>query len=64
VVSKILCGNRKYIKELIDMGADEIHDSRISNLAKVKEINPKSTDSIYQTPFKKEPWRTWSNLLT
>ncbi|MBD3626758.1 alanine/ornithine racemase family PLP-dependent enzyme [Cyclobacterium sp.] len=50
VVSKILCGNRKYIKELIDMGADEIHDSRISNLAKVKEIN-----SAVQTVYIKPP---------
>lgn len=49
VVSKILCGNRKYIKELIDMGADEIHDSRISNLAKVKEINP-SVQTVYIKP--------------
>ncbi|MEX2511307.1 MAG: alanine/ornithine racemase family PLP-dependent enzyme [Cyclobacteriaceae bacterium] len=49
VVSKILCGNRKYIKELIDMGADEIHDSRISNLAKVKEINP-NVQTVYIKP--------------
>lgn len=49
VVSKILCGNRKYIKELIDMGADEIHDSRISNLAKVKEINP-DVQTVYIKP--------------
>lgn len=49
VVSKILCGNRMYIKELIDMGADEIHDSRISNLAKVKEINP-NVQTVYIKP--------------
>lgn len=49
VVSKILCGNRKYIKELIDMGVVEIHDSRISNLAKVKEINP-DVQTVYIKP--------------
>ncbi|MEX0882376.1 MAG: alanine/ornithine racemase family PLP-dependent enzyme [Cyclobacteriaceae bacterium] len=53
VVSKILCGNRKYIKELIDMGADEIHDSRISNLAKVKEINPKIQTVYIKPPSKR-----------
>ncbi|MFC4871273.1 alanine racemase [Negadavirga shengliensis] len=49
VVSKMLCGNRSYIKELIDMGADEIHDSRISNLAKVKETNP-NVQTVYIKP--------------
>ena len=49
VVSKILCGNRKYLKELIDLGVVEIHDSRISNLAKVKEINP-DIQTVYIKP--------------
>ena len=49
VVSKLLCGNRMYIKELIDMGVVEIHDSRISNLAKVKEINP-DVQTVYIKP--------------
>ncbi|WP_162342035.1 alanine racemase [Cyclobacterium salsum] len=53
VVSKVLCGNRKYIKELIDMGADEIHDSRISNLAKVKEINPEVQTVYIKPPSKR-----------
>jgi predicted amino acid racemase len=49
VVSKLLCGNRRYIKELINMGVDEIHDSRISNLAKVKDINP-DVQTVYIKP--------------
>ena len=49
VVSKILCGNRKYIKELINLGVVEIHDSRISNLAKIKEINP-DIQTVYIKP--------------
>ncbi|HBI02068.1 MAG TPA: amino-acid racemase, partial [Flavobacterium sp.] len=40
VVSKLLCGNVIYLKELIALGATEIHDSRISNLKKVKKLNP------------------------
>ncbi|MBD8487234.1 alanine/ornithine racemase family PLP-dependent enzyme [Echinicola sp. CAU 1574] len=50
VVSKLLCGNEIYIQELIDLGVDEVHDSRISNLAKVKNIN-----SAIQTVYIKPP---------
>lgn len=52
VVSKLLCGNRSYIKELIDLGVTEIHDSRISNLAKVKEICSE-IQTVYAKPVSK-----------
>jgi predicted amino acid racemase len=52
VVSKLLCGNELYLKELIDLGVDEIHDSRISNLAKIKEINP-DVQTVYIKPSSK-----------
>jgi len=52
VVSKLLCGNELYLKELIALGVDEIHDSRISNLAKVKEINP-DVQTVYIKPSSK-----------
>lgn len=39
VVSKLLCGNRLFLQELINLGVKEVHDSRISNLAKVKSIH-------------------------
>ncbi len=35
VVSKLLCGNKLFLQELINLGIREIHDSRISNLAMV-----------------------------
>lgn len=50
VVSKLLCGTVKYLEELIDLGVTEIHDSRVSNLKKVKEIN-----SDIQTVYIKPP---------
>src|SRR5690606_21796495 len=53
VVSKILCGNELYLKELISLGVDEIHDSRISNLAKVKEINPQVQTVYIKPPSKR-----------
>ena len=49
VVSKILCGNKLYLKELINLGVREIHDSRISNLATVKEIEP-GVQTVYIKP--------------
>lgn len=52
VVSKLLCGNRMYLKELIDLGVGEIHDSRISNLAKIKDINP-NIQTVYVKPASK-----------
>jgi len=53
VVSKLLCGNEVFIKELIDLGVKEIHDSRISNLQKVKEINA-DVQTVYIKPPAKE----------
>ncbi|MCL6260739.1 alanine/ornithine racemase family PLP-dependent enzyme [Aquiflexum sp. TKW24L] len=52
VVSKLLCGNRSFLKELILLGVNEIHDSRISNLAKVKEIAP-DIQTVYIKPVSK-----------
>jgi len=52
VVSKLLCGNRLFLKELIDLGVKEIHDSRISNLSKIKEINPE-IQTVYIKPVSK-----------
>jgi predicted amino acid racemase len=49
VVSKLLCGNVIYLKELIALGATEIHDSRISNLKKVKKLNP-AIQTVYIKP--------------
>ncbi len=52
VVSKLLCGNKDYLRLLIDMGIREIHDSRISNLKRIKELDPE-----VQTCYIKPPAR-------
>ncbi|MFP4288223.1 MAG: alanine racemase [Bacteroidales bacterium] len=49
IVSKLLCGNEVLLKELIDMGAQELMDSRISNLKKIKKINP-DINTVYIKP--------------
>ena len=49
VVSKMLCGNRAYLEELVRLGARSICDSRISNLAEIKSIDA-SIETIYIKP--------------
>lgn len=49
VVSKLLCGNPTYIKELVSLGITEIHDSRLSNLKVIKRIDP-DVQTVYIKP--------------
>lgn len=49
VVSKLLCGNKLYIQELLNLGVKEIHDSRVSNLKVVKALDP-SVQTVYIKP--------------
>lgn len=49
VVSKMLCGNKIFLKELIDLGVKQICDSRVSNLKAIKEINSE-IETIYIKP--------------
>ena len=49
VVSKLLCGNKLFLKELIDLGVKEIHDSRISNLKSIRSIAP-NIQTVYIKP--------------
>lgn len=47
IVSKLLCGNTIYLKEIMELGIMEIHDSRISNLKKGKKNKSRSTNRLY-----------------
>ncbi|KIC01305.1 amino acid racemase [Flavobacterium sp. JRM] len=49
VVSKLLCGNKIYLKEIIALGVTEIHDSRVSNLRKIKSLDP-NIQTVYIKP--------------
>jgi predicted amino acid racemase len=53
ITTKLLCGNRDFINEVIDLGVGEVHDSRISNLRVVKNIDP-DTVTIYIKPPPKD----------
>lgn len=49
IVTKLLCGNKLFLQEVLDLGVKEIHDSRISNLRAVKELDP-SVQTVYIKP--------------
>ncbi len=49
VVTKLFCGNEAYIREVIELGAREIHDSRVSNLKVIKNIDP-DVQTVYIKP--------------
>jgi predicted amino acid racemase len=53
VVTKLLCGNELFLKELIQLGVEETHDSRISNLKTIKSINPKIQTVYIKPPAKR-----------
>lgn len=49
VVTKMLCGNKDFLKEVLDLGIQQVCDSRVTNLKVVKSINPK-VETIYIKP--------------
>jgi predicted amino acid racemase len=49
VVTKMLCGNKLYINEIIRLGVKEVCDSRISNLKVVKSMDP-TIETVYIKP--------------
>lgn len=57
VVSKLLCGNKEYIQELLKLDITQICDSRVSNLKMIKQTNPK-VETIYIKPPAKRSIRS------
>jgi ornithine racemase len=49
IVTKLLCGNRSYLKEIISLGIRQICDSRVSNLRVVKNLDP-GIETVYIKP--------------
>ncbi|MFA8451438.1 MAG: alanine racemase [Bacteroidales bacterium] len=48
-VTKLLCGNKLFLNELINLGIKQVCDSRVSNLANIKSLN-KDIETIYIKP--------------
>jgi len=57
VVSKLLCGNKEYLQELLTFNISQVCDSRVSNLKMIKQINP-SIETIYIKPPAKRAVRS------
>jgi predicted amino acid racemase len=53
ITTKLFCGHPEYLKEVINLGIGEVHDSRISNLKTVKDLDPE-TLTIYIKPPPKD----------
>lgn len=49
IVTKLLCGNKKYLNEVLDLNPDQVCDSRISNLKTIKELRP-DMETVYIKP--------------
>lgn len=49
IVTKLLCGNKLFLEEVINLGVEQVCDARISNLKAIKEISPK-IQTIYIKP--------------
>lgn len=52
VVTKLLCGNKTFLREVLDLGVKEVHDSRISNLKTLKQMDP-DVQTVYIKPAAK-----------
>ncbi|HET8573903.1 MAG TPA: alanine/ornithine racemase family PLP-dependent enzyme [Edaphocola sp.] len=57
VVSKLLCGNRLYLEELLKLPVRQVCDSRISNLKTIKSIRP-DIETVYIKPPAKRSIRS------
>lgn len=49
ITTKLLCGNEAALREVAGLGIGEMHDSRVSNLRRIKEIDPEVM-TIYIKP--------------
>lgn len=49
IVSKLLCGNKTYLEEVINLGVQQLCDSRVSNLRMIKSISDK-VETVYIKP--------------
>ena len=59
IVTKLLCGNELFLKEVLDLGTKEVCDSRLSNLKIIKQLNP-NVQTVYIKP---PPKRSIKNVV-
>jgi ornithine racemase len=53
IVTKLLCGEELFLKEVLNLGVKEIHDSRVTNLKIIKKLAP-DVQTVYIKPAPKQ----------
>lgn len=53
VVTKLLCGQEIFLKEVLALGVKEVHDSRVTNLKVIKSMAPE-VQTVYIKPAPKQ----------
>jgi len=53
IVTKLLCGEELFLKEVLALGIKEIHDSRVTNLKVIKKMAP-DVQTVYIKPAPKK----------
>lgn len=53
IVTKLLCGEDTFLKEVLALGVKEVHDSRVSNLVALKKMAP-NVQTVYIKPAPKQ----------
>lgn len=53
IVTKLLCGHKEFLEEVLALGVKEIHDSRVSNLKVIKSMAP-DVQTVYIKPAPKK----------
>lgn len=53
VVTKLLCGNKMFLSEVMNLGAKQMHDTRISNIKTIKALNPEIQTVYIKPPAKR-----------
>lgn len=59
VVTKILCGNKMFLSEVLNLNPQQVCDSRVKNLKAIKQINP-TIETVYIKP---PPKRSIANIV-
>lgn len=53
IVTKVLCGNETFLREVVALGEKEFHDTRISNLKMLKKLAPEAQTVYIKPPAKR-----------
>ncbi|MFD2998990.1 alanine racemase [Pontibacter toksunensis] len=53
IVTKLLCGEEAFLKEVLALGVREIHDSRVTNIKAIKKVAP-DVQTVYIKPSPKK----------